>query len=264
MLKRPRRSKPISGKVPVAILATALTFLALLGVSQLLASLKLQRQVPALLSEYSHALSSGQITCETCYSPPMKDLIRERRSFYREYFEVGLCSTLDSIGSEFISSPGSGALILPLPGGRLSVKMKETVALRGRPSYSVEESPLIRAARWALLRTGDQAAIQELEKMIQQATADISKAREEGFESTDVLDHDLVIAADNGKPLIVRDSFANRTESGSSPGPDSIAWADGRYMRRNKPDFENMPDYQRCHAPVEELGARLLEKVLHK
>lgn len=154
-------------------------------------------QVEAVLADYSRALSTGHITQEDLYTPMMRDLIRERRHFYEEYFEVALHSTLESITAEFVFEPDSidavvailsgqlkiepDARVSVLPDDRLSLQVTEKVTLRGRYQVSPEEYPMVQAARWALARTDDETVKQELKEYIRLAVEDMSESSEEGF-----------------------------------------------------------------------------------
>ena len=71
----------------------------------------LQNDIEAVLSDYSRALSTGRVTQEAYYTPTMEDLVQERGSFYEEFFEVGLHSTLDSVESEFVFADNPGVEI---------------------------------------------------------------------------------------------------------------------------------------------------------
>jgi len=232
----------------------------------------LQNDIEAVLSDYSRVLSTGQITQEAYYTPMMKDLIQERRSFYEEYFEIALHSTLESITSEFLFDPGSVDADAATPDGQLklggdarvsvlsdeqlSLQVTEIVTLHGRYNTSLEEAPTIQAARWALARTDNEAVKQELKEYIQRAAEDIAESSEEGFEITLTPRHSLIVAKSRNGIQIVQDSFTNR--SNDDPGTDNVIWTDGEYVR-NKPDFTEYPNYRMYTKPVNEMGKEMLD-----
>jgi hypothetical protein len=234
----------------------------------------LPNDIEAVLFNYSEALSTGQLTQEAYYTPTMQDLLRERRRFYEEYFEV-LHSTLESISSKFVFDPNSvgtdtevpvssdGRLMLGdasisvLSDGRLSVQVTEKVILRGRYNTPPEEHPLVLAGHWALSRTDDEHVKRELEKYIESVMEGTRKSFEEGFETPLIVRHSLVVARTPAGLQIVEDSFTDQDAVFS--GVDHIIWVDGQYVR-TKPDFTAMPDYQRYAMPIEELGKKLLDR----
>jgi hypothetical protein len=219
----------------------------------------LQNDIEAVLSDYSRALSTGQMTRKDHYTSVMEDLIQERRSFYEEFFEIGLHSTLDSVKSEFVFEPGRPDVeVSKLSNDQLSVKVTEIVALHGKYNSSPEESPLVQAGRWALSKTDNEAVKRSLEEYIRSITEDMSKSLEEGFEIEFVVRHELVIT--NGKDglRIVQDSFTDQDKDNPT-GTDVVRWVDGRYVR-NVPDLTQMPDYQIYATPIEELRESLLDQ----
>jgi hypothetical protein len=154
--------------VAVAIVVGALTLAVYVKSSffpRLLVNQDLRNNIEAVLLDYSESLSTGQISQETCYTPMMQDLVRERKRFYEEYFEVRLHSTLDSVKSEFVLGPDyPGVEISTLPNDQVSVKVTEKVTLYGR-YCSPEEPPTVQAAWWAISRTDDETVKQALEEL---------------------------------------------------------------------------------------------------
>ena len=261
VIRRILRSKLILVIVAVAIVVGALTLAVYVKSSffpRLLVNQDLRNDIEAVLLDYSESLSTGQISQETYYTPMMQDLVRERRRFYEEYFEVGLHSTLDSVKSEFVLGPDyPGVEISTLPNDQVSVKVTEKVTLYGR-YCSPEESPTVQAAWWAILRTDDETVKQALEEYIRSIKEDVSKSSEDGFEITFIPRHYLVIAESKGGLQILEDTFTDRNSIDSPSGTDNVIWRDGQFYR-SKPDLTKMPDYQIYATSIEELGRRLLE-----
>lgn len=282
MVRRLLYPKSTFVKIAVAIMVSAFALVVFVGVRLFVSGQGLLNDTENLLSDYSDALSTGQITHESHYAPMMKDLIRERRSFYGEYFEVGLYSRLEGITSEFgfeprrrfplvLSNPSivefpallRGKLILVphyarlsvLSDDQLSIQVTEVVTLYGKYKTPPEESPLVLAARWALARTDDEAVKQELKRYLD-VGEDTRESFGEGFETVLVVRHSLVVARTQNGLQIVRDTFTNQTES--MPGMDNVSWVDGHYVR-NKPDFTEMLAYRRHAMSTEELGRKLLD-----
>jgi len=262
VIRRILRSKLILVIVAVAIMVGALTLAVYVKSSflpRLLVNQDLRNDIEAVLLDYSESLSTGQISQETRYTPMMQDLVRERRRFYEEYFEVGLHSTLDSVKSEFVLGPDyPGVEISTLPNDQMSVKVTEKVTLYGR-YCSPEESPTVQAAWWAISRTDDETVKQALEEYIRSIKEDVSKSPKDGFEITFIPRHYLVIAESKGGLQILEDTFTDRNSIDSPSGTDNVIWRDGQFYR-SKPDFTKMPDYQIYATSIEELGRKLLEE----
>jgi len=262
VIRRILRSKLILVIVAVAIVVGALTLVVCVKSSffpRLLVNQDLRNDIEAVLLDYSESLSTGQISQETCYTPMMQDLVRERRRFYEEYFEVGLHSTLDSVESEFVFADNPGVEISTLPNDQLTVKITERVTLHGKYDCSPEEYPEIQAARWAISRTDDETVKRALEEYIRSIKEDVSKSSEDGFEITFILRHYLVIAESKGGLQILEDTFTDRNSIDSPSGTDNVIWRDGQFYR-SKPDLTKMPDYQIYATSIEGLGRRLLEE----
>jgi len=216
-----------------------------------------QNDIEAVLSDYSRALFTGRVTQHAYYTPTMEDFVQERGSFYEELFDVGLHSTLDSVESEFVFESGrSDVEVSKLSNDHLSVKVAEIVTLHGMYNSSPEKSPLVRAGRWALSQTDNEAVKRALEQYIQSVVEDVSKSSKEGFEIEFVVRHELVITNGTDGPQIVQDSFTDQDNVNPS-GTDKVSWIDGRYVR-NKPDLTGMPDYVIHVTPMEQLGEGLL------
>jgi hypothetical protein len=86
----------------------------------------------------------------------------------------------------------------------------------------------------------------------------VSKSSEDGFETTFILRHYLVIAESKGGLQILEDTFTDRNSIDSPSGTDNVIWRDGQFYR-SKPDLTKMPDYQIYATSIEELGRKLLE-----
>jgi hypothetical protein len=140
---------------------------------------------------------------------------------------------------------------------RLSIQVTEVVTLYGKYKAPPEEHPLVLAGRWALPRTNDEAVKQKLKRYIQDVMEDTRESSEEGFETTLIVHHRLVVARTQNGLQIVRDTFTDQAEG--IPGMDNISWVNGQYVR-NKPDFTEMPAYRRHAMSTEELGKKLLHK----
>jgi len=285
MIRRLLYSKSIIVRVVAAILVSAFALAVLRGVGLFLSHQRLLNDTEKLLSDYSNVLSSEQITDRSCYAPKMRDLIRERRSFYAECFEVGLHSNLESITSEFLFEPRQrfrlvlldpsiilteipallrGQLILVPPDAeisvlsddQLSVQVGEMVTLYGRYKSPPEEYPMVQAGLWALSRTDNEAVKREIEEYVQRMMED-REPFEEGFEITDRVQHSLIVIKTQDGLRIVQDSFTNRTAISS--GEDNVTWVDGQYVR-NKPDFTQWPNCRIYDRPIEELGKIVLDR----
>ncbi|MEW5871041.1 MAG: hypothetical protein AB1894_17335 [Chloroflexota bacterium] len=214
--------------------------------------------IKGVLSDYRESLSTGQILHPLYYTSAMQDLIRERRIYYEDYFAIGLYSTLESIQSEYvIDDEGSGIEVTVISKDRLSVQVKEYLILQGRPKGSPEENPVLLALRWALSRADNECMKLELENEIQSSQFDFNKYHLEGFETRLEEIHQLVMERTPNGLQIIQDSIQSMTEGGPA---SLVVWVNGNYIW-NKPDFTQMPDYQRHIMSIDELGRAYLEKV---
>lgn len=251
------KSKTNSAKAVIVIITIGVLALGLFSISR---SQSLD-EAKAIVSNYSEALSTGQITQSAFYTQAMQDLLQERRTFYEEYFRVGLHSKLESVKSDFIWDAGTGetgAVISSFSPEQISVKVTEKVTLRGRTMGSPEEHPMVLAARWALTKTDDGAAKQELENYIQSVSEEARKSSEDGFETMLYVFHNLIMVKTSTGFQLMEDSFTDQDQVFS--GIDRVTWSNGQFAR-NKPDFTALPDYQRYVLSTEELGRLLLDRV---
>ncbi|MDY7041809.1 MAG: hypothetical protein SVX38_13210 [Chloroflexota bacterium] len=246
-------NKRFSGLLVVTLLLVSLLSL---GTTQSSAgAIPTEEDIRAILLDYSTCLSTGQVTKDSYYSPMMRDLLQDRRGFYKEFFDVGLHSDLLSIESDFTIE----SIVQDDEQGNLyNVKATEMVILHGKyRCSSPEEYPLVKSGRWALSRTDDPAVKKAIEGYIESMVDGVNESiKEGGFDIVFVVRHELVMS--NEKSLrIVQDSFTDAAND-NPEGTDNISWINGRFVRR-KPDLTKMPDYVMYNTPIEQLGESLLD-----
>ena len=139
---------------------------------------RISSEVEALLNDYSAFLSSGTTASDSSYSKAIKELVRERRSFYEEFFDKGLVCDLVEIKSEFhfeipAEQPEADAL---------KVEAVELVTLSGNNRLpSPEDYPPIKAARWALTQNPNNTARRQIEAYLESMIEGVKETIENGF-----------------------------------------------------------------------------------
>jgi len=211
-------------------------------------------EVEVLLNGYSAFLSSGTTASDSSYSEVVKELVRERRSFYEEFFDKGLVCDLVEIKSEFhFEIPEQPEADV------LKVRAVELVTLVGNNRLSSpEDYPPIKAARWALTRNPNNIARSRIEAYLESMIEGVKETIENGFEVTVVLDHDLLIRRVNGVFQIAEDQFTDENPIDNPVGLDVIVWENGNFVRI-KPDFAKIPEALLYNTPVQQMGKPFLE-----
>lgn len=215
-----------------------------------------EEEIQELLRDYSTSLVTGQVTKDAYYSPAMMDLLQERRSFYDEFFAVGLHSDLLSLESNFnVESITRTAE----QGDLYTVHAVEMVTLRGKyQCSSPEEYPLVRSGRWALVRTADPAVQKDIEGYIESMVEGITQSiKEESFETVFIVRHELMMADVKEGLKILQDSFSDAAND-DVEGFDNVSWVQDAFVRHIS-DLTRMPDYVMYHSSIEELGQSLLD-----
>jgi len=216
---------------------------------------QISSEVEALLNDYSAFLSSGTTASDSSYSEVVKELVRERRSFYEEFFDKGLVCDLVEIKSEFhfeipAEQPEADAL---------KVEAVELVTLSGNNRLSSpNDYPPIKAARWALTQNPNNTARKQIKAYLESTIEGVKETIENGFEVTMVLDHDLLIRRVNGVLQIAEDPFTDENPIDNPGGLDVIVWENGNFVRV-KPDFAKMPEALLYGTPVQQLGKPFLK-----
>jgi len=213
-----------------------------------------EEAIKAVLQNYSQSLSVGQITQDDLYSPAMKELLRERRAFYSEFFQVALHATLTGISSTFeINSIVKDEQ----EAGIYRVEAAEIIEFQGY--YLPKKDCLTQAVYWASLQAGESSVKASLLEYFDELTKD--KENELWGKSTFsitwiIFSHTLVLSRQDNAFQIIQDTYSDAANDNPF-GTDVIKWDNGTFTRR-KPDLTQWPDfemYQRC---IEEQGKDLL------
>lgn len=218
-------------------------------------SISLPSDVKSIILDYSQYLSSGNTLNDSSYNQVMKNLVSERRNFYKEYYSLGLHSTLETINSRFVIDESSAN---GQTNNDLSVKVNEIVTLNGHPVNTLpDKDPLIIAARWAINQSNNVNVQSALENYIDMRINGIEKSVTNGVSDTFIIKHVLIFTTQNGNRVITQDVFDDK--SNDNPfGFDVMTWSYGK-QTRIAPDFTQMVGYYIYNQPIETLGQSLLD-----
>jgi len=190
----------------------------------------------------------------------MKDLIKDRRDYYSEYFDIGLHSKLLSIDSKFLFDDPS--VSITQSDSQYQVAINETVDFLGRyHAPSIGDFPLIKASKWALKEATSDDERDEIKSRIKLIEKDVAHSSgPDGFTTTFLIHHEFLIA-DNGTTLqILQDDFTDKAQD-IGEGVDNVRWENGKFVR-SKPDHTKSPNFIIWNKKsVEELGQEYLETV---
>jgi len=214
----------------------------------------IEESVSIILTEYSQNLSNESIANDSLYSLPMKALLEERKSFYKEFFLMALHSDLTSISSTYDIRSISQDINQE---NTFIVEAAEVIDFKAK--YRVEPGghPLINAAKWAIAHTENLDIRKRLQEYSAMYETETRKHATDGYETGFVVEHTLVIASERDNYQIIQDSYTDANPQDNPNGTDVIEWQDGMFTRQ-KPDYAGFPDYYIYHTSVEELGKSLL------
>lgn len=209
--------------------------------------------IKVLLADYSQHINSGKTSHLSFYSAPVETLVKNRRDFYNEFYNIGLHTNLDSIKSEF----NLETAIVTVATNTSHVELIETVTMFGYPIISkAEDYPMIPAAQWAISKTDDVSVKQALERYIATTTYGVSDSISNGVEITFRVHHNIDVQLKRGQLQFTKDEFTDKEID--SNGVDDVTWVNGG-PARSKPDLTQMPDYAIYHSSIEVLGQQLLD-----
>ncbi len=249
-------------KVSKAIVKTLCTMLLILMVTsgfvepqKTLPAGSVPDNIKALLIDYSQYLNSGKTLHQPSYSASMETLVKDRRDYYNEFFAVGLHTNLTSIKSEFHLEDA----VVTKTGNIYHVEVLEMVTMFGYPNLSsAEDYPMIPAAHWAILKTGNENVRKALDEYIANTTEAVNKSILSGVEIEFRVRHNIdILETKNGQIQFVKDTFTDK-EIDNGDGVDNVNWFSGQ-SARSKPDLTGMPDYRIYHTPIGVLGQQLLD-----
>ncbi len=215
----------------------------------------LPQDIKAILTDYSEYLSNGTTLAKSQYSSQISALIGDRRQYYKEFFEKGLHSNLDSLTAQFVTDE---KVKFSQRADLYNLKLTEVVTMYGQPmTTNAEEYPLVQAAQWALGQTDDSNVRRALEEYITSMKSGVDESVLSGVQIVFIVSHDIDITGKDGQLQIVRDAFTDKSND-NGEGFDNVIWSNGQALR-HKPDWKQMPDYAIYNTPIEDLGHSLLE-----
>ncbi len=253
-------------------------------------SRSLLQEIDVLLTDYSHALTTGEIMEVSYYSPEMQRLIKNRRWFYAEYVNVSAMSELQNLTAEFFYQPRKDysvpalvtvlldsnsfgprwdalrgrsvavpvdAQLRVLSDDRFSLRVTEMVTVYAKYSVPPEEYPVVLGARWALERTTDPLVKEELQKYITSSMNEVRPSFEEGYEFATIIYHHMIVQRTSTGLQIIEDTFTDRDTI--FPGADNVTWVDGSFVRDTS-SFTRTAEYLLYQQSVEEIGKSLLKR----
>ena len=152
--------------------------------------------IKSLLTDYSQFMNSGDTVRQTLYSNAMKTLVKERRSYYSEFYNVGLHANLTSIKSEFHMDDAN----VTKTGNVYHIEVLEIVTMFGYPNLrNVEDYPMIYAARWAISQTDNDNIKKALDEYIINTTDAVNDSIINGAETEFRVRHKIdIIETNNG------------------------------------------------------------------
>ena len=214
----------------------------------------IEESVSIILTEYSQDLSNESIANDSLYSLPMKALLEERKSFYKEFFLMALHSDLTSISSTYDIRSISQDINQE---NTFIVEAAEVIDFKAK--YRVEPGghPLINAAKWAIAHTENLDIRKRLQEYSAMYETETRKHATDGFETDFVVEHTLIVLTETNNFQIVQDAYTDANPQDNPMGTDVIEWENGTFTRK-KPDYMSYPDYYIYHVGVEELGKNLL------
>lgn len=214
----------------------------------------MDESIADVLDAYSADLSSGTISRNSLYSQEMKALLPERRKFYDEFFLNALHSDLTSITSTYnIRSISED----PEHKGTFVVRAGELLEFKAKYRLEPGGHPMVKAAAWAIERTGDPAVKIELQAFAAMYNTSAYQNATEGYDTAFVLEHTFLIVRKWTGFQIIEDAYTDANPQDNPAGTDVIEWQDGAFSRKQV-DYSAYPDYSMYHTSIEELGQGLL------
>jgi hypothetical protein len=184
----------------------------------------------------------------------MIELLKERKSFYNEFFSMALHSDLVSISSTYdIRSITEDTK----HGNTLLVKAAELIHFKAKYRLNPGGHPLINAANWAIAHTDDPDVKKRLLQYMSMYETGTLKNSTDGYDTDFVVEHTFTILNEKDEFQIVQDAYTDANPQDNPKGTDVIEWQDGAFTRR-KPDYTGYPDYSIYRTSIEELGKSLL------
>ena len=206
------------------------------------------KQITDLLYTYELAVSNPSAISTSSFTSQMWDLIKDRRTYYDEFFTKALHASLAEIESEYdkqtieISDEGKVSAI-------------EYLRLSGTPLLQdPKDYPIYQGAMWAIDQASDSETKSQIteysEEILKQVQASID---EETFTITWINEHELQFDLKTG--LILSDNYSS--ESRDDPGNDKVIWTE-KGSSRIEVDLQLFPDYQMYVTPIEDIGMDIL------
>jgi len=135
-------------------------------------------------------------------------LIEERREYYREFFEKGLHSNLDSIDAQFVIDDTAN---FSQKADTYNLKLTEIITMNGRPiNTRAEEYPLIQAAKWAWAQANNPHVRIALEEYITNTKDAFDESVLNEVQIVFVLRHNIEMRAKKRQLQIVSDEFTEQ------------------------------------------------------
>jgi hypothetical protein len=207
-----------------------------------------------ILNQYSDFLFKGETGRSTVFTQEIQELISDRRSFYKDFLEIGLNIQFSSIDSKYL--PIESTNLIKNDGGYELIVFEE-ITLHGNSMITtVEAYPLVQSAKWAINNTDNSAVLIALNDYLTSMEESVSNSLNEDIQIHLVLKHEMTFTEGRDNLLLIKDSFDDKSIE-NVDGTDVVVWKDEGFVRI-KPDWTKFPDYQFFNTPIEELGKQLL------
>ncbi len=223
-------------------------------------------EIKIILDEYSDYLGTGKTPSPNFFSNNIDNLIRDRRSYYKKFFEVALNSKLLEVSSSFVTDHNTSIL---QDTSTITFIIFEEVKFIGKAkTKSVDEYPMIKAANHAsklaeqrLAKDNKKlvAVKKELGAYVKSTKEAIDQSIKENYEITNIVRHEIVFSVDDSGLKIVQDSFSDQSND-NLEGTDIVYWKNGLFYRI-EPDMTTWPDYKIQNTPVETLAESLFADI---
>ncbi len=223
-----------------------------------------ENSVRLVLNDYSNFLSTGKTITPSAFSNQIINLVKERRTYYNDFYETALFSKLLSLTSSFISDHD---FKITQVGSILTIDVIEQIKFKGQSKVLfTDDYPMIKAAEQAILiiekkYPDDLGKQQVIRKLITDYLDSTRQALDEStkgpYEITWTIKHEIIMESSDIGLEITQDSYSDKA-SDNLEGTDNVYWKDGSFYRI-KPDFSLWPDYQINQTPIQDLTSSLLQ-----
>ena len=171
-------------------------------------------EVRVVLEEYSNYLQTGNTQKHEYFSQHIDELIKDRRSYYKKFFDIALNSKLLENSSQYIVDDET---LISTDSSTINVTVFEKAIFVGKAkTKSVDEYPMIKATKLASALTDQQfakntkihtAVKKELDAYANSTRDAINKSIKENYEITNIVRHEIVFSINDDGIKIIQDFF---------------------------------------------------------